>query len=341
MSYQEFENTGRKNGNKHIIAVIIASVIALSTAVGVIFGYRKFNSDPYWQLLHSANKMKNAGSFSFELKTTQNISLDIPVLSEQSFESETLYKGDVEFDKDGSELILRAQYNDGSILLYKDGGKWITARKGNEVDSDWTLDDKEDNKEKDKEDDIVYESEAETAMYSNPREVLAIGCFKGFKFFTDAKNGYDFLTEYSDLYLEREEDREKISGDLKLSKMLESAQKSDSSEKNSAISAIMGLFGGEYGSISSLDSMEITDGEICWNNIDNYPSDVTLDCSVTFDAAQILSEMAKDSPELQTIIGFLGGILEADAQCDMNVDIRLFNYESADVKTEDIEDIIS
>lgn len=340
MSYQEFENTGRKNGNKRIIAVIIASVIALSAAVGVIFGYRKFNSDPYWQLLHSANKMKNSESFSFELKTTQNISLDIPVLSEQSFESETLYKGDVEFDKDGSELLLRAQSDDGSILLYKDGSKWITAHKGNEADSEWTVDDKEDNKENDKKDDIVFESDAETAMYPSRREVLAVGCFKGFKFFADAKKGYSFLTKYSDLQLERADKNEHISGDIKLSKMLEDLGKSDSDDENLAISAIMKLFVGEHSSIG-LDSMEITDGEIYWNNIDNYPSDVSLDCSVTFDAAQVLSEMAKDSSELQAVIGFLGGIIETDAKCSISTELSIFDYGNALVETEDIEDIIS
>lgn len=340
MIYPGYADIRRKKMKKRIIAGALAVIISASAAAGAVFCYSKFNNDPYWQLLHSANKMKNAESFSFELKTTQNISLDIPVLSEQSFESETLYKGDVEFDKDGSELILRAQSDDGSILLYKDGGKWITAHKGNEADSEWTVDDKEDNKENDKKDDIVYESDAETVMYPNHREVLAIGCFKGFKFFTDAKNGYDFLTEYSDLYLERAEDKEQISGDLKLSKMLESAQKSGSGEKNSAISAIMGLFGGEYGSIS-LNSMEITDGEICWENTNNYPSELSLDYSVTFDAAQVLSEMAKDSPELQAVIDFLGDVIETDANCSISAELSISDYGNAFVETEDIEDLIS
>lgn len=321
--------TGRK---KHIAGRITAVIIAVSAAAGIAFGCHRFYTDPYWQLLHSAYKLKNAGSFSFEIKTNQTIKLELPVLSEQSFENETVYKGEVQFDDDESELLVRAESEKDIVLLYVKGDKWKMVRKDNTENSHWT-------EEKVLPTDIFSNEGAVTAGDFEYGNVLAKNGAKGLDFFSKAFKSYEKLTDCSDLSLDRKKGEEVIEGTVKLSELTNSFGKSDDDKENPFFSAIMILLGGEAGTID-ISSMKFTDGELSWNNSGNYPYNVKLDCGMTFDAAEFLSEMMKDSPELQSIVGFLGGFIDADAECDICADAQIYNYGKAHIDTEDIKDII-
>lgn len=319
-----------KSCKKRIIAGIVAAVTVVTLISGIVWCFFKFNNDPYWQLLHSVSKLKNAESFSFTMKTTQTIRLDLPILSEQSVENEIVYNGDVCYNKNGSELLLLAESDKNTVLLYKNGNEWKTAHKENKKDAKWS--------ETKTISFDYFDNDSVTEMGPEYSGMIAINGLKGFGLFKDAQKSYKYLTEYSSLELERTEDNEQISGAVRFSKLMELSHNSDKGKNNPVLSAIMIFLCGDS---IKLDNIECSDGEICWNNSDNYPSDISLGCSFTFDASEVLTEMAKDTPELQNIIGFLGGFIETDAECDISADIQFFDYGKASVDTDDFEEIIS
>ncbi|MGN0631783.1 MAG: hypothetical protein ACI4JN_10690 [Ruminococcus sp.] len=331
MNISGYENYNPKNRKKRMAAIIISAAVAVSAASAAGFCCYKFYNDPYWQMLHSFNKLKNSESFSFEIKTTQTISLDLPVLADQHIENETVYKGDIQFNKDEDEFIMLAESEKNSVLLYNKDGNWKIARKENITDAKWS-------EEEISPSDIFNDNDAVTAGFYN-RNMIAKSSSKGLSFISDAFKGYKFLSEYSDLEISRGKKSEEISGTVYITEILENLNNDDSNKDNPVFSAIMLLLGDEPGTIN-MSSMKCSDGEICLNNSSNYPDDLTFDCSVTFDAAEFLSEKAKDIPKLQSIIGFLGGFIETDAKCDISADIQFFNYGEAHIDTEVTRDII-
>lgn len=331
MNSSGYENYNPKNRKKRMAAIIISAAVAVSAASAVGFCCYKFYNDPYWQTLDSFNKLKNSESFSFEIKTKQTISLDLPVLENQYIGNETVYRGDVQFDNDKDELIMLAESDKNSVLLYNKDGNWKIARKENKDDAKWS-------EEEIIPSDVFNDKDAETVEFSNIN-MIAKSSSKGFGLISDAFKGYKFLSEYSDLKLSRGEKTEEINGYIYISDILEDSQSDGSNKDNPLFSAIMTLMGDESGTMN-MNSMKCSEGEICLNTSNNYPDNLTFDCSVTFEASEFLAEKAKDIPKLQSIIGFLGGFIDTEAKCEISSDIQIFNYGKAHIDNEVTKDFI-
>lgn len=331
MNSSGYENFYPQKRKKRMAAIIISAAVAVSAVSAVGFCCYKFYNDPYWQALHSFNKLKNSESFSFEIKTKQTISLDLPVLANQYIGNETVYKGDVQFDSDKNELIMLAESDTNSVLLYNKDGNWKIARKENKDDAKWS-------EEEIIPSDVFDDKDADTVEFSNIN-MIAKNCSKGLGLISDAFKGYKFLSEYSDLKLSRGEKTEEINGSLYISDIIEDSQSDGSNKDNPLFSAIMTLMGDESGTMN-MSSMKFSDGDICLNTGNNYPDNLTFDCSVTFDASEFLAEKAKDIPELQSIIGLLGGIIDTEAKCEISSDIQIFNYGKAHIDNEVTKDFI-
>lgn len=313
---------------KHIAGKIAASVVAVLLAGSIAVGCVVFYTDPCWQLLYSVSKLSHAESFSFELNANNIISVDLPILSTQTFNVSISYKGDVEYDIDNAEVLMRAESDDNVIFMHIKDDKYKILCKDNKNGSKWQ-------EEQTNLSELFKDQKPVTADNFTSNNMIA-KCFPlGKLSIINAFKSHDKLAKNSDLHLEKKDGYKEISGTIKLFELIDS----DSFNKSMFLSLFVVLLGGKIDLIEENDKdiIDFSDIELLWkSDSDNYPCEISMNLNFNLDAIDVISDQLEDNSDLKNIIGIIDSYSDIKAECDTDIELSIDNYNKADVNTEDV-----
>lgn len=325
-SEEEFKPKKKK---KHLAGKIAASTVAVLLAGSIAAGCVVFYTDPCWQLLHSVNKLLKTESFSFELNVNHNISVELPIVSTQTFDADISYKGDVEYNADNVEMIMRAESDGDIIFMHIKGDKYKVLRKDNEDESKWE-------EEKDDLSDLFEGQEAVTADNIISNNMLAKYFPSGKISLSNVFKIHNELSSHSDLNIEKKDGYKEISGTIELFELIDS----DGFNKSMFLSLFVVLLGGKSDLIKAdgTDGIECSDAELFWkNNSDNCPCEISMNFNFNLDALDFISDKLEDNSDIKNFIGIVDGYTDIAAECDTNIELNIDNYSQAEVNTEGVD----
>ena len=325
-SQSEEESKPKK---KHLALKIASAAVAVLLAGSIAVGCVVFCTDPCWQLLYSVNKLSHAESFSFELNASNTISVDLPIVSTQTFDVPVAYKGDVEYDIDNAEMIMRAESDDNIIFMHIKDDKYKVLCKDNEAGSKW-----QENQAALAE--LFKGQEPVTADNFASNNMIAKS-FPSSKFsLSDIFKSHDKLEKNSDLSLESKDGCKEISGTIKLFELVDSG----GFDKSMLLSLFVVLLGGKSDliEVNSKDIIDFSDVEFSWkSDSDNYPCKIGMNLNFSLDALDVISDKLENNSDLKNIMGIIDGYTDLKAKCDTDIKLSIDNYNKADVNTEDVD----
>lgn len=318
-----------KPKKKHLALKIASAAVAVLLAGSIAVGCVVFCTDPCWQLLYSVNKLSHAESFSFELNASNTISVDLPIVSTQTFDVPVAYKGDVEYDIDNAEMIMRAESDDNIIFMHIKDDKYKVLCKDNEAGSKW-----QENQTALPE--LFKDQEPVTADNFASNNMIAKS-FPSSKFsLSDIFKSHDKLEKNSDLSLESKDGCKEISGTIKLFELVDSG----GFDKSMLLSLFVVLLGGKSDliEVNSKDIIDFSDVEFSWkSDSDHYPCEIGMNLNFNLDALDVISDKLENNSDLKNIIGIIDGYTDLKAKCDTDIKLSIDNYNKADVNTEDVD----